>query len=280
MTHRTFRQHDQVLGARPLVDLPPALREWVQLNALTSSETTVRRWGRLEPALAGHIRPSDIVDAIDAATPTQTERDAGCVDPAIAGRASARRPGRAAGDAAETACGSRCEPQPHPPTTRGPKTATTSPSPSSGTSWPPTPCTGDRTRSPATSPWTPCTASAACAAPEPDIPLDPTELSTSMPSRFRTIDDPAQTIELSPVADLIQVITWGITRQVITPGRGCRPREVYPPRQRKTRFADAAQTWGITQAAVRQRCSRARRRLTDAVRTELAVGCSPALGSA
>ena len=177
VTPRPFRQHDQVLVHVPSPIYRQLVREWVALNAHTSSDTTVRRWGRLEPALAGHSRPCDIVDAIDDAAPTQTERVAGCADPAIAGRPAARRPGRPAGDAAETACGSRCEPQRRPPTTRGSRTATTSLSLSSGTSWPPTPCTGDPTRSPATSPSTPCTASAAFDAPEPDIPLDPTELS-------------------------------------------------------------------------------------------------------
>lgn len=41
--------------------------EWIRLNNEQASSTAVARWARVEPVLAGHTWPCDIVDAIDAA---------------------------------------------------------------------------------------------------------------------------------------------------------------------------------------------------------------------
>lgn len=68
-----FRQHDEA----PEEVVSPLYRqltqEWATLHALTSTGATVRRWGRLEPALTGFTRPGDIVDAIDAAAPERKD---------------------------------------------------------------------------------------------------------------------------------------------------------------------------------------------------------------
>ena len=212
----TFRQHDQVPTDVPSSIYRQLCREWVQLNALTSSETTVRRWGRLEPALAGHIRPSDIVDAIDAATPTrQNEMLAALTRLLQAGHQLA---GRVVLQAML------------------PKlvriTLRTSAT-SSDNAW-----TEDRHHITLAEFWDvlatyplhrrPDKIASNLALdtlhrvsgvrrPEPDIPLDPTELSTSMPNRFRTIDDPAQAIELSPPP------TWRRSSPGASPDRSSPP---------------------------------------------------------
>ncbi|MGF0118765.1 hypothetical protein ACQFYA_20930 [Promicromonospora sp. Marseille-Q5078] len=66
-TRNPFRQHD----VAPTGFASPLYRhlaqEWVQLQTSASTRSTLRRWARTEPALAGFARPGDIVDAIDSA---------------------------------------------------------------------------------------------------------------------------------------------------------------------------------------------------------------------
>ncbi|ACZ32433.1 hypothetical protein Xcel_3434 (plasmid) [Xylanimonas cellulosilytica DSM 15894] len=63
---RLFRQHDVApeVGASSIYR--QLTQEWARLHSLPTTHTTVRRWTRTEPALAGLARPGDIVDAIDA----------------------------------------------------------------------------------------------------------------------------------------------------------------------------------------------------------------------
>lgn len=62
-----FRAHYE----RPPVITSPLfgqlIDEWIVLNDEPSTATTIHRWARLEPALAGHTWPRDIVDTVDAA---------------------------------------------------------------------------------------------------------------------------------------------------------------------------------------------------------------------
>lgn len=61
---KVFRAHDQV----PTCDVPEIadlLREWVDLNATSSSAAVISRWNI--PTFGADTRPADIVDAIDAA---------------------------------------------------------------------------------------------------------------------------------------------------------------------------------------------------------------------
>jgi hypothetical protein len=274
VSHRTFRHHDEVPASVPSPIYRQLCREWVELNTLTSSTTTVRRWARLEPALAGHTRPGDIVDAIDTASPTvQNDMLAALTRLLQAGHQLAGRVVLQAmlpkllritlRTSATSADNAWIEDRHHITLAEFWEVLATYPL--------------HRRPNKIASNLALDTLHRVSGVrrPAPDIPLDPTELSTSMPNRFRTVDDPAHAIELSPHADLTQVITWGITREVITPTEGAVLADVYLPRQRRTRIADAAQTWGITQAAVRQRCSRARRRLSDATQADLTSGVRP-----
>ncbi len=60
-----FRYHDHY---PPRVTSPlyrSLIQEWIQLNAVRSTQTTIRMWAPREPALAGYDRPGDLVDAVD-----------------------------------------------------------------------------------------------------------------------------------------------------------------------------------------------------------------------
>ena len=234
MTAGPFRQHDQVLVHVPSPIYRQLVREWVALNSHTSSDTTVRRWGRLEPALAGHSRPCDIVDAIDEAGPTQTDQLLAALIRLL--QAGQQLAGRVVLQA--------MLPKLVRITLRTSATSTDN-------AW-----IEDRHHITLAEFWDVLATYPLRRRPDkiasnlaldtlhrvsgvrrsqPDIPLNPTELSDSIPNLFRTIDDPAQAIELFPVAALHQVITWGITRQVITPSDGAVLTAAYLPRHGKDR---------------------------------------------
>lgn len=281
MTDGPFRQHDQVLVHVPSPIYRQLVREWVALNAHTSCATTVRRWGRLEPALAGHSRPCDIVDAIDHAAFTQKDQLLAALTrlfhdgQQLAGRVVLQ--------------------------TMMPKlvriTLRTTPT-STDNAW-----LEDRHHITLAEFWDVLSTYPLHRRPnkiasnlamdtlhrvsgarrrDPVIPLDPIELADSLPHPSSGLPSS----ELGPVwelkaraeplsdlrvdASLIEVVTWGITRQVLTVDEGAMLVAAYPPRRQRTGIPDAAQRWGITKEAVRQRCCRAKRRLADAVRDELA----------
>lgn len=70
---RIFRQHDEAPDniASPLY--AQLTREWAALHGQVGTTATVRRWGRTEPVLSPYSRPGDIVDAIDAADHEETD---------------------------------------------------------------------------------------------------------------------------------------------------------------------------------------------------------------
>jgi hypothetical protein len=65
---RMFRQHQQPPTGVQSPLFRELTREWADLHDLPSTTTTVRRWARREPQLSGYTTPGDIVDAIDEAT--------------------------------------------------------------------------------------------------------------------------------------------------------------------------------------------------------------------
>lgn len=269
MNTKTFRQHDQQPAWVASAIYRQLLQEWVDLNRLTSSATTVRRWGRLESALAGYGRPGDIVDAIDQSGGAQTDMLLLALvrlfqgGHQLAGRVVLQ--------------------------TMLPKliriTLRTSPT-STDNAW-----TEDRHHITIAEFWDvlatypigrrPSKVASNLALdtlhrvsgtrrPEEAIPVDPTELpigAHGLPAY--TFDHDAAAGEINADADLVQVITWGVARGTITPDEGSLLAASYLPDPGASGFAAAAAELGLSQAAVRQRCSRASRRLTDAVRTEM-----------
>lgn len=269
MKTRTFRQHDQRPGWVASAIYRQLLQEWVDLNALTSSTTTVRRWGRLEPALAGHTRPGDVVDAIDSAAAAQT--DAMLLSLIRLFQAGHQLAGRVVLQ------------------TMLPKliriTLRTSPT-STDNAW-----TEDRHHITIAEFWDvlatypihrrPAKVASNLAldtlhrvsgARKPDeaIPIDPAEMPLDDRARSAyTFDHEAAVGELNTDSDLLQVITWGVAHEAINAEEGSLLAAAYLPSPGTSGFAAAAAERRLTQAAVRQRCSRASRRLSDAVRAEL-----------
>jgi DNA-directed RNA polymerase specialized sigma24 family protein len=283
VTTSAFRYHDEI---PPRVTSPlyrQLIREWVQLNSLTSSTAAMRRWGRLEPSLAGHRRPADLVDAIDAA-PRHREDEMllALIRLAQTGHQLA---GRVVLQAMMPKLGKI--------TIR-----TNGSSPSADNAW-----SEDRRHIAVAEFWDVLvsyptgrrttkiaanlaldtlhrlTAGTRCA--QPDLPIDPSEFalthtSSESPSTYE-LDEATTAGELTTDADLIQVITWGVTHQVITQDQGQLLAVVYLPTQAGSGSDAAAHQLGISPAAVRQRCSRARRQLITAVQDELAATTDTAL---
>lgn len=62
-----FRAHHQRPALISSQLFGQLIDEWIQLNDEPAAATAIRRWSRIEPDLAGHARPCDLVDAIDGA---------------------------------------------------------------------------------------------------------------------------------------------------------------------------------------------------------------------
>lgn len=104
--------------------------------------------------------------------------------------------------------------------------------------------------------------------PPADIPLDPDEASDRLAARSYT--EPRISGEgLTPDADLLEVIAWGIDAAALTREEASLLVRVYLPHPRGTENPAAlAEQLGLSHAALRQRCSRARRRLIAAARAD------------
>ncbi len=104
--------------------------------------------------------------------------------------------------------------------------------------------------------------------PPADIPLDPDEAGERL--ALRCYQEPRLFGEgLSADADLLEVIAWGVDVAAITSQEASVLVRVYLPDPRdRRRGAGVAQDLGISHAALRQRCSRARRQLIAAVRAD------------
>lgn len=69
-----FRCHDQ---QPPRVTSPlfrQLINDWIHLNQLRSTQLALHRWACAEPALAGYPRPADLVDAVDHADPATQDQ--------------------------------------------------------------------------------------------------------------------------------------------------------------------------------------------------------------
>jgi len=281
---RIFRQHD----AAPQGVASPLYRqltqEWADLHAMPSTRNTVCRWSRQETALAGFTRPGDIVDAIDAGGHERKNEILIALlrlfqdGQQLAGRTvlQALLPKLVKTSAHAIGCTSSTD------------------------TW-----AEDRRHITlaefwdvmATYPVDRRTSSVALnlaldtlhrisgvRRPTAAIPVDPHDLSDNGQLSEQhtwvthTTTPSPGTIEMTADADLLQVIVWGMREAVITQEEAQLLTTSYLPDDRiGFGFAAAAQQLGLTQAAVRQRCSRAARKLTEAIRTELIL---PALAEA
>lgn len=265
----TFRYHDQ---RPPQVTSPLYSRlidEWIGLNQLRSSQLAVRRWGRVEPALFGYARPADVVDAIDAAATSGQDRTLLALirltqaGHQLAGRvllqAMLPKLGRIASRTGGTSSDSAwVEDRRHIVVAEFWDVLTHYP-------------TGRRTAKVAanlaldtlhrvTNP----------AGREPDRPVDPIQLQEpAEPSDGTEMPLPGH---LTIDAGLDEVIGWALGRHVISRDDARLLLQVYRPNPGPLGTTEAAHELGCTTVAIRQRCSRARRALVDAVRAHLRAG--------
>lgn len=276
---RMFRQHD----IAPADVVSPLYRqltqEWAGLHTMPSTGATVRRWGRKERALAGFGWPGEIVDAIDAAGHDRTNELLLALirlfqrGHQLAGRvvlqALLPKLAKTAGHA-----GGMCT--------------------SGSDTW-----AEDRRHITLAEFWdvladypverrTSAVASnlaldtlhrvTGARKPAPDLPVDPHDFRDQevrggsrrawLAGLATTDPDPAAA--LTPDSDLLEVIAWGMGNATISRDEAQLLVTAYLPAcTRGFGFANAAEELGLSQAAVRQRCSRSSRKLTEAVRTEL-----------
>jgi DNA-directed RNA polymerase specialized sigma24 family protein len=276
---RMFRQH---LTA-PAGVVSPLYRqltqEWADLHATASVTATVQRWGRSEETLVGFSLPGQIVDAIDAAGHDRTNELLLALirlfqnGHQLAGRVvlQALLP-KLAKTAAHA--GGMCT--------------------SSSDTW-----AEDRRHITIAEFWdvmadypvhrrTSSVASnlsldtlhriTGARKPPVDLPVDPHDFRDEEArdgarrawlAGLRTTDsDPVE--EITQDSDLLEVIAWGLRNATISRDEAQLLVASYlPERTTGFGFATVAEHLGLTQAAVRQRCSRASRKLTEAVRIEL-----------
>lgn len=270
MTSSAFRQHDQIPARIESGLFRQLIAEWVRLNALASSAVAVLKWGRLEPVLAGYRSPADLVDAVDDASPAGKDEILGALIGLF--QAGHQLAGRVVLQSMLIKLGRITL------RTRGT---------SSDNAW-----TEDRRHIAVAEFWdvlanyplqrrprkiaanlaldTLHRVTAETRGQQPARPVDPTELIEEYTGRLLTITpaDPSQ-VGLSVHDDLVQVVTWAVSRDIITREDAELLVQVYLPEPGTSGTATAAARLGLTDAAIRQRCSRARKLLVIAVRTEL-----------
>lgn len=270
---RMFRQHD----VAPTEVVSPLFRqltqEWAELHAQTSTAGIVRRWGRAEPALAGFTRPGEILDAIDAGDPPVKDelllallrlfqdghQLAGrtvlqAMLPKLTKTATATNPTLCTSmnawdeDRRHITVAEFWDVMTHYPVHRRP---------------------GSVAQNLALETLHRVTA---VRAPRPPIPVDTSEPDAPQyrhPHALDPADDPAVAVEgLSVDADLLQVLTWAVSTSALTRHEAHLLATVYLP-QKSCGFAATAEELGLSESAVRQRCSRAARKLKAAVRAEM-----------
>ena len=272
-TNRMFRQHDVAPEGVYSPLFRQLTREWVDLHTRTSTTATVRRWGRAESALEGFARPGDIVDAIDAAgNERANELLLALIRQFQAGQQLAGRTVLQA---------------------MLPKLARTSRHVrSSETNW------GDqedqrhitiadfwevmsnypvaRRTSRGAANLALDTLNRVAATPRPEEPLpvspEPADYRADRGDRDQlNTRSSGSDLELNDDLDLLQVIAWGMNAGAITRDEAQLLATSYVPNAAGSGFAATAERLALSEATVRQRASRATRKLAEAVRLEMSA---------
>ena len=274
-TTSAFRHHDSV---PPLVEsqlFRQLITEWVALNAMASARAAVTRWLALEPSLPrGCRRPGDLVDAVDAATPEATDQILSALirlfqdGHQLAGRVVLQsmliklgrmtsRTGATSTDNAwaedrrHMAVAEFWDVLAHFPIARRTRKV------AGNLSLDTLNRITRETRGPQTA-----------------VPVDTEQWLAADPSRVMVFDGPTPdplNHGLSVDDDLVQVVTWAASHAVITSDEATLLVEVYVPSAGAMGTKDAAKRLGVSEAAIRQKCCRARRQLVAAVRSELSL---------
>jgi len=269
VTTHPFRAHEDIPSgvASPL--FRRLIAEWVDLNALPSTATTLRSLSEAEPVLAGCEHPADVLAAIDAADPAHA-------DALLLALVRLAQDGHAlAGRIVLHAI--------------LPKLSTiaarTRPTGTENT------MVEDRRHVTVAEAWTVITTYPAENRPHGvagNLTLDTlNRVTTRTRDRARSVDrevpcdpatlpdgaygEPTLPGDLIPDAGLAELLDWALAETVLTPEDAELLRLVYTPDPASSgaRSDAAARRLGLTPATVRQRCARSRKRLVEAVRAEL-----------
>ncbi len=244
-------------------------QEWIRLGVLPSMASTLRRWARAEPALAGTTSLGALVDRIDASHGAQEDslllalvrlaqggqQLAGRVLlqamlPKIARMARTLRPSsnddRWVEDRRHIAVATFWEVLYAYPTNR--RASRVAGNLALDTLHE---LTRDQRKPPG------------------DIPVDPEEAADRLAGSGYH-EPRMQAGGLTADSDLLEVIAWGLDVAAINSDEAALLTRVYlPDPNAEGGSADLAQALGLSAAALRQRCSRARRRLISAVQADL-----------
>lgn len=278
MIDKIFRQHDGVSVSPRSPLYHQLITEWAGLNALPSARDAVQRWAHRDETLSSFARPGDIVDAIDAASPADKDavlaalvalfhdrhQLAGRVIlqamlPKLSRLASGSRPNAADAatieDRRHAVIAEFWDVLTHYPLARRPTTV-------AGNLALDTLHRLGGARHPS-----------AEIAVAPDV-VDALSHRTGAAERCtRSTGEMRGPLGgLSTDGDLTEVTSWALARRVITSAEADLIVTIYTPHSGAHGaygFTAVATELGITTAAVRQRCSRAVRRLTTAVRSEM-----------
>lgn len=261
-----FRHHDTRPANVTSALFAQLIADWIHLNQLATSTIALRRWARAEPVLTGCRRPADVVDAVDQ-SPSPAEQDMILAALIRLSQSGHQLAGRILLQLLLPKLG---------------KMALRTSGTSTDNVW-----SEDRRHVIVAEFWDVVASFpvqrrtrkvAANLALDtlhrvtnprvarPETPVDPVDLPQAPPLR------PAATPgELSSDADLVEVVGWAVDRHVISHADGQLLCRVYLPHpdQHGSSADRAAADLGLSPAAVRQRCSRARRHLVEAVRRDL-----------
>lgn len=284
---RIFRGHTSV---------PPGItsdlyrhlaHEWTDLHHTPSTTTTVRRWVRAEPVLAGALNPGEIVDRIDQSVPADKDLILLALlrltqdGHQLAGRTvlQALLPRLSQIRASATYAGVEELEDLHHVTLAEfwdvmatyPADRRTSRVAANLTMDTLRRVRGVRQQAPAT----------------PVLPQDEQapgeDLSTADPARRRYLShvrieqarEMTTSDELTVDGDLVQLLTWARTHQVITAREALMLSRVYLGEG----YSQTATEFDVSQATLRQRCARTVRKLKTAVQAELTADTTASLAS-
>lgn len=292
---KIFRSHTSLPDGLTSSLYRQLIQEWVELHHSPSTTRTVQRWARREPVLKGCRTPGEIVDRIDLAP--HVEKDELLLalvrlaqdGHQLAGRtvlqALLPKLSRIASRTSQSSTGTWAEDHKHItiaefwqvlaeyPVERRPRRVAAN----LGLDTLHRICRAGKRPEPVPV--------------DPHDHLTPEDQFTAGHARYTYLSakgdqaDIGSGLELSVDSDLPQLLAWALQQRLLTEDEAQLLTTVYLHAEKPgAGYAAEADAQGVSQAALRQRCSRAVRRLTVAVRTELIAGdevvAAPSRGAA
>jgi hypothetical protein len=279
---KVFRQHDAVAVVTSSVLYRQLCQDWVWTQARPTATASVQRWARAEPLFGDFSRPADVVDAIDAgdyprkdalllallrlvqaSDPLASQTLLHAMLPGLAGLAARTAHKLPAGepDRAESARQLVVEEfleaaAAYPLLRRRQRVA-------SNLLFETIKRVTNHVRQAVAAPFDPAWISSDVG-PQNNLDIPGMGRSASDVDALSLVDG------LDPDADLLAVLTWAVSEDVITTAEAQILADVYLPRTPDGwGFDDVAQSRGLSREAVKMRCSRAVAKLRTAARADV-----------